>query len=136
MNAEDSEKGKLISLAKKREERNKPKVEISPAMAERNKRAAEEFMAQRAEANCKKLLEGIDSELIAITRKKANKFLASVRRDERIQASKLIDNIVRTLHPNDMISLIHGFPENAVNLPAIPNAAIALAFLSLTPKIT
>lgn len=84
------------------------------------------------ELNRNALLAGIDPELIGIARKQAQNFLEKISEADRLQAERLVDSIVRTTHPEDMIALIQGIPERVDTMPAIPNASIALAFLTLT----
>jgi len=89
---------------------------------------------ERAEKNRKKLLEGISANLIAVTREKAEKIISQIKAPHLTIAESMIDNIVRTQHPKEMISTLHSQPEEIEDAYAINTAAVAMAFLALTEE--
>ena len=92
----------------------------------------ESGLANRGEENRKKLLEGIDSELIAITRRKSEIILQATNPVDRGQAEGMIDAIIKSRPPRVLIPLIHGASEEVRSVSPVTYAAMAFAFLALT----
>ena len=102
-------------------------------IANLNKTAADNLgLSGRGEANRNALLAGIDKGIIGITQTKAATVVALASGDTLIQAHNMIDTIIKSMHPKDMISMLHAIeftPETKITPREV---AIALAFSALT----
>ncbi len=102
-------------------------------VARLNEKGAEELgLPKRGEANRDALLSGIDKELIAITRGKAEAILAASTDMDRDEADTIFDTYIKNNHPTTMISVIHGATEEVRKVNPVGYAAMATAFLALT----
>ncbi len=86
----------------------------------------------RGERNRNTLLAGIDRSLIEITRRKSEIILGAIPAGDRVRAETMIDSILKTHHPKDLISILHAVDTSAPTTNAANHAAMALAFLALT----
>jgi hypothetical protein len=104
-------------------------------IARRNEESAQNLgidMEAKGIANRDLLLAGINKEIIAITRKKAEAILAATTKVDSAQAEKLLDSMIKNNHPKAMITVIHGTNEEIRSANPIGYAAMAFAFLALT----
>lgn len=98
-----------------------------------NKAAAERLgLTKREENNRDALLEGIEPEVIAMARDQSENILAKTLPEDRREAERRIDDVIRNKHPKGMISYILSTPEEVRELYPVDSAAVALAFLTLT----
>jgi hypothetical protein len=111
---------------------SKPPDEVARLNQEARRSRPELNMAAKGEQNRKKLLEGIDPQLIKLGRDKADELLSLVGTDANIQSEKMIDDMVRSYHPKQMIAMLLGLDERSRQDDPIRYAAIAKALLALT----
>ena len=102
-------------------------------IANLNKTAADNLgLSGRGEANRNALLAGIDKGIIGITRTKAAAVVALASDVTLIHAHNMVDTIIKSMHPKDMISRLHAIEFRPETKITPRDAAIALAFNGLT----
>jgi len=104
-------------------------------VAQRNAESAKRLkLGDRGEQNRRNLLKDISPELIEVTRAKAEQIVAASVYADQVEALRLMDELIRTLHPAQMLTSIHAISLASKSTQHISDLAVALAFLALTEE--